>query len=149
MLLRLLNILVVCYLLFTDGFSSVNDVVYAQKTPHIQISEATYNHPVYSINVSAPQKPDTYYFTSDDSGSLFGFERPYQQPAVRFMHPKQHAEFILVFELASDTFIKEQRLRPDKLKQPWYQCNSRPARGFIDACKPANLVYKARLTYHA
>ena len=97
---------------------------------------------------SEPHSQSKSYFKTQDSTLFSSSERHSQQQAARFLHPKQQSKFILVFELMSDTYISENRLRPDKLKQPWYQCNTRPNQGFIDACKPANLVYKARLTYH-
>lgn len=137
------------FLLFADAPSS------AEQIPHLQNnvqSQTSYQSPLenaVSNEFSSQQHSQKHHITADDSGLFSIVERPSQQQAIRFLHPKQQSEFILVFELMSDTYISEIRLQTDKLEQPWYQCNTRPNHGFIDACKPANLVYKARLTYHA
>ncbi|WP_404390385.1 hypothetical protein [Pseudoalteromonas phenolica] len=148
-MIRILKILAVLFLLFADAPSSAEQVTHAQN--NVQ-SHTSYQSP-FEIAVShellSQQQSQKHHITADDSGLFSVIERPSQQQAIRFLHPKQQSEFILVFELMLDTYISETRLQTDKLKQPWYQCNTRPNHGFIDACKPANLVYKARLTYHA
>jgi len=139
----------VLFLLFADAPSSAEQVAHAQN--NIQ-SQQVYKSP-FEIAVSheflSQQQSQNHHITADDAGLFSIIERPSQQQAIRFLHPKQQSEFILVFELMLDTYISENRLQTDRLEQPWYQCNTRPNHGFIDACKPANLVYKARLTYHA
>lgn len=135
------------FLLFADAPSSAEQFSHAQNNVQSQTSYQS----LFEVGdeFSSQQQSQKHHITADDSGLFSIIERPSQQQAIRFLHPKQQSEFILVFELMTDTFISENRLRPDKLEQPWYQCNTRPNHGFIDACKPANLVYKARLTYHA
>jgi len=137
----------VLFLLFADAPSSAEQFSHAQNNVQSQTSYQS----LFEVGdeFSSQQQSQKHHITADDSGLFSIIERPSQQQAIRFLHPKQQSEFILVFELMTDTFISENRLRPDKLEQPWYQCNTRPNHGFIDACKPANLVYKARLTYHA
>lgn len=130
------------FLLFADAPSSAEQVVHAQNNVQSPFEIAVSNE-------FLSQHSQQHHITADDSGLFSIIERPSQQQAIRFLHPKQQSEFILVFELMLDTYISENRLQTDKLEQPWYQCNTRPNHGFIDACKPANLVYKARLTYHA
>jgi hypothetical protein len=154
-LIRILKILAVLFLLFADAPSSAERVAHAQNNVQGQLSyqiQHSYQS-AFEIAVShellSQQQSQKHHITADDSGLFSIIERPSQQQAIRFLHPKQQSEFILVFELMLDTYISENRLQTDRLEQPWYQCNTRPNHGFIDACKPANLVYKARLTYHA
>ncbi len=135
------------FLLLAVAPSSAEQVAHAQNNVQSQTSYQS----LFEVGdeFSSQQQSQKHHITADDSGLFSIIERPSQQQAIRFLHPKQQSEFILVFELMSDTYISEIRLQTDKLEQPWYQCNTRPDHGFIDACKPANLVYKARLTYHA
>lgn len=135
------------FLLLAVAPSSAEQFAHAQNNVHSQTSYQS----LFEVGdeLSSLQHSQKHHITADDSGLFSIIERPSQQQAIRFLHPKQQSEFILVFELVTDTFISENRLRPDKLEQPWYQCNTRSNHGFIDACKPANLVYKARLTHHA
>lgn len=135
------------FLLLAVAPSSAEQFAHAQNNVHSQTSYQS----LFEVGdeFSSQQQSQNHHITVDDSGLFSIVERPSQQQAIRFLHPKQQSEFILVFELMSDTYISEIRLQTDKLEQPWYQCNTRPNHGFIDACKPANLVYKARLTYHA
>ena len=147
-MIRILKILALLFLLFADAPSSAEQVAHVQN--NVQ-SQTGYKSP-FEIAVSnefLSQQSQQHHITADDSGLFSIIERPSQQQAIRFLHPKQQSEFILVFELMLDTYISKNRLQTDKLEQPWYQCNTRPNHGFIDACKPANLVYKARLSYHA
>ncbi|MFY8299598.1 hypothetical protein AAEU28_12595 [Pseudoalteromonas sp. SS15] len=148
-MIRILKILAVLFILFADAPSSAEQIAHVQINVHSQTSYQSPFEIAVSNEFSSQQQSQKHHITADDSGLFSIIERPSQQQAIRFLHPKQQSEFILVFELVTDTFISENRLRPDKLEQPWYQCNTRPNHGFIDACKPANLVYKARLTYHA
>ena len=137
------------FLLFADAPSFAERLSYAQNNVQSQPSYQSLFEVEVGDEFLSLQQSQNHHITADDSGLFSMIERPSQQQAIRFLHPKQQSEFILVLELATDTFISESRLRPDKLEQPWYQCNTRPNQGLIDACKPANLVYKARLTYHA
>ena len=137
------------FLLFADAPSSAKYSVHTQTAVQDQHSHKSF----FAISLGNDFLSQQYLQeppTSDEDSELFSFiKRPSQQQAIRFLHPKQQSDFILVFELLLDTYIKENRLRPDKPKQPWYQCTTRPNNRFIDACKPANFIYKARLTYHA
>ncbi|TMO57183.1 hypothetical protein [Pseudoalteromonas phenolica] len=148
-MIRILKILAVLFLLLAVAPSSAEQVAHAQNNVQSQTSYQSPFETAVSNEFSSQQQPQNHHINADDSGLFSIIERPSQQQAIRFLHPKQQSDFILVFELVTDTFISENRLRPNKLEQPWYQCNTRPNHGFIDACKPANLVYKARLTYHA
>lgn len=134
-------------LLFAVAPSSAEQAAHAQNN----VQSHTSYQSLFEVGdeFSSQQQFQNHHITVDDSVLFSIVERPSQQQAIRFLHPKQQSEFILVFDLMSDTYISEIRLQTDKLEQPWYQCNTRPNHGFIDACKPANLVYKARLTYHA
>ncbi|TLX47406.1 hypothetical protein C1E24_08625 [Pseudoalteromonas phenolica] len=144
---RILKILAVLLLLFAVAPSSAEQIARVQNNVQSQTSYQS----LFEVGDEflSQQQSQKHHITTDDSGLFSIIERPSQQQAIRFLHPKQQSEFILVFELMLDTYISENRLQTDKLEQPWYQCNTRPNHGFIDACKPANLVYKAQLTYHA
>ena len=137
------------FLLFAVAPSSAEQFAHAQNNVQSQTNYQSLFEVEVGDEFSSQQQSQNHHITADDSGLFSIVERPSQQQAIRFLHPKQQSEFILAFELMSDTYISEIRLQTDKLEQPWYQCNTRPDHGFIDACKPANLVYKARLTYHA
>ncbi|WP_462170310.1 hypothetical protein [Pseudoalteromonas xiamenensis] len=65
-----------------------------------------------------------------------------------FLHPDQQPNYLLVYTLADTEICRDVQYRPEKPEiQPWYQCASRPRTGAIDNCQPANLTYRARLTY--
>ncbi|MEJ6474682.1 hypothetical protein [Pseudoalteromonas piscicida] len=67
-----------------------------------------------------------------------------------FLHPQQQAEYALVFALAEHRYIPAAIYEingPEPL--PWYICDTRPNNGFIDNCKPANLLFKGRINYAA
>ncbi|AUJ72051.1 MULTISPECIES: hypothetical protein [Pseudoalteromonas] len=65
-----------------------------------------------------------------------------------FLHPKQQAEYALVFELAAEKYIPASVYDINRPKPvPWYMCDTRPNNGFIDNCKPANLTFKGSLNF--
>ncbi|MFC3033041.1 hypothetical protein ACFOEE_10955 [Pseudoalteromonas fenneropenaei] len=65
-----------------------------------------------------------------------------------FLHPEQQPDYQLLYALAEPDIPRVLRFRQSKpLAPPWYKCASRPRTGAIDNCQPANLTYRARLTY--
>ncbi|MEK0160365.1 hypothetical protein WLQ65_14685 [Pseudoalteromonas piscicida] len=65
-----------------------------------------------------------------------------------FLHPKQQAEYALVFELAAEKYVPASVYDINRPKPvPWYMCDTRPNNGFIDNCKPANLTFKGSLSF--
>jgi hypothetical protein len=145
MLQSFLKLVVICFLLFADNLSPADSEIHTHKAHFIVGIEG---EPLFKNTLDVATEPHKMGSSADHLDWFSGLNRPYQPQAIRFTHPKQQADFILVFELLLDTFIAKHRLSAYKRLQPWYEHNSRPTCGFIDACKPANLLYKARLTYH-
>ncbi|NUZ10133.1 hypothetical protein HUZ36_05010 [Pseudoalteromonas sp. McH1-7] len=91
-----------------------------------------------------------FKLSHDDNDHDTGFlpERERSNHPSYFLHPKQQAEYALAFALAEPKYVPTmvyQMEKPNDL--PWYMSDTRPANGSIDTCKPANLIFKGRLSY--
>ncbi|MCU4676247.1 hypothetical protein N7931_11465 [Catenovulum sp. 2E275] len=65
-----------------------------------------------------------------------------------FLDTEQQPDYQLIYALADPDIPRILLYRLIKpVTQPWYQSTSRPRTGAIDNCQPANLTYRAQLTF--
>lgn len=65
-----------------------------------------------------------------------------------FLHPDQQPDYDLLYVFADpDLYRVSQQYIHQPLTRPWHQCATRARTGLINDCQPANLTYRARLTY--
>ncbi|WP_138550175.1 hypothetical protein [Pseudoalteromonas rubra] len=65
-----------------------------------------------------------------------------------FLHPDQQPDYELLYVFADpDLYRVSQQYVHQPLTRPWHQCATRARTGLINDCQPANLTYRARLTY--